>query len=113
MPSRPDHIRGMTSVADASLGGVVVRDIELPPEARLYSYTFSVRSFAPDNGAPLPDVLATLQLQDSTLEIPSYGCAIAEIRADLPGVAWPAFARLIAPAFSKAVLHLTYGHCAP
>lgn len=120
----PDHIRGMTVFGDNRVDfdrlpdvqgfppGTLFTKVELCPGARIYSYTLSARWADPGDGsATVPDVLAILKLQDSTLELPSYGCAIGEIRADLPGLYWPAFAYLITMARVFSTLHLTYGSC--
>lgn len=110
-PHHADHIRGLTVFVDNDVG-VVEKcvKVELCPGARVYSYTLAARSFAdPDP----PTVLATLHLQDSEIVLPSMGCKVAEVRADLsPGLAWPAFAKLCAAPGSNVVLILTYGHCA-
>lgn len=104
-----DHIRGLTVSLDNRAGDDGAKKVELCPGARVYSYTLSARSAAD----PIPDTLATLKLQDSELVLPSYGCAIGEIRADVPGLAWPAFAQLIAEVGTFVTLHITYGHCGP
>jgi hypothetical protein len=108
-----DHLRGLTRFLDTSravVGDITETQVELCPGALVYSITLSAHVF--DETDPVPDIVAILQLQDSTIELPSYGCKIAEIRADLPGLAWPAFARLKAPAGVFVTLQVFYGHCA-
>lgn len=109
-----DMLRVMTVVADASaLGTIKEVAIELPPEARVLSYTLSAKSFAV-NPVDIPATLATLRLQDSSLDLPSYGCPIGEVRADLsPPPAFPSSASLTAQAGVLATLHVSYGHCKP
>ncbi len=102
-----DHIRGLTVTLDNRGGDNGPKSVELCPGARVYAYTLSARSVAD----PLPDNLATLQLQDSAIVLPSYGCAIAELTHVVPGLAWPAFARLTAEIGTMVTLHITYGHC--
>lgn len=104
-----DHIRGLTVFLDNESGTEeLCKNVELCPGARIYAYDISVRTIAD----PIPDVVATLKLQDSAIEVPSWGCKIAELAASLPGLAWPSFAKLCAPPGSKVALVLTYGHCA-
>lgn len=103
-----DHFRGLTISLDNRGGEALPKEVSLCPGARVYSFVLSARSSA----NPIPDTLATLRLQDSELILPSYGCAVAEIAGSLPGLAWPAFAKLVAAAGSVVTLHLVYGQCA-
>lgn len=103
-----DHIRGQTFFLNNVAGDKPELKLELCPGARVYAYEIEVRSDA----AIVPDVLATLQLQDSKISVYSFGCRIRAIHADLPGLAWPAFAKLIAETGSAVELILTYGNCA-
>lgn len=100
-----DHIRGMTVTATAA-----EVKVELCPGARVYSYTITVLSTA----IIPPEIGAKLQLQDSVIEVPMQGLHIVSFSAEGldNGLAWPAFAKLIASADCTAKLMLTYGHCA-
>lgn len=105
---RVDHIRGL-SVRVSNVGGrdPLIQVVELCPEARLYSYTFE----GTWRGEALPAVgleWARLELQDSALRLWDESQCL---RADLPGLVWPAFARLVVAPDVVAVLHLTYGSC--
>lgn len=114
MSPHADHIRGLTvfldaRVPDANGNYPPAKHVSLCPGARVYAYTLSARSVAD----PVPDTLAILRLQDSQIELPSYGCGIAEITHALgPGLAWPASAEIEAAPGSFVTLHVTYGHCA-
>jgi len=102
-----DHIRGMTVTAVGGLASTTTVEVNLCPGALVYSYTFHLNSAA----EVIPGIGAVLHLQDSTIEVPMSGVRQAFHRADLPGLAWPAFARLVASAGTSVVLILTYGHC--
>jgi hypothetical protein len=117
MTAHADHIRGLTVFVDNTTGTEEkCIKVELCPGARVYAYEIAAKWTPGLIGDPPPTtppaVLATLHLQDSTLELPSLGCRIASFDADLPGMAWPAFARLCAAAGSNVALVLTYGSCA-
>jgi hypothetical protein len=104
-----DHIRGLTVYVDNDVGTEEkCVEVDLCVGARVYSYEIAVRSFA----IPLPPILASLHLQDSRIDIRSLGCSIASHDADLPGLAWPAHARLCAAPGSNVVLIISYGACA-
>lgn len=108
-----DHLRGMTRYADGSraiVGEFAETIVELCPGARIYSLSLSA-CVLPDT-LEVPDILAVLKLQDSTIELPSCGCKITSLNADFPGLAWPAFARLEAAAGVFVTLQLWYGQCA-
>lgn len=112
MGSDADKLRGLTRFADNRsvllLANDVEVDVELCPGARVYSVTLSYRSDA----AVIPDIGAILKLQDSQIELPTYGCAVGEVRADLsPPLGWPLHSKLIAPPGSFVTLHAWYGQC--
>lgn len=107
-----DHMRVMTIRALPGIDideGVEVK-IDLCPGARVYSYTIVVRVV--DGELGIPDIGATLHLQDSDAEIPMEGCLTVSFSADLPGLFFPAFAKLSVPPNARATMILTYGVCA-
>jgi hypothetical protein len=104
-PHHADHIRAKTAHYGVGVDRTV--DFELCAGARIYSYCLSTE-WAGEGDAD-PDVpLAVLHLQDSTLEV----YPDSSVGADLPGLAWPAYAKLDIKAESRVTLHVTYGSCA-
>lgn len=84
-------------------------DVELCPGARVYHYNFCALVI-PAELAWDPDVpLAILHLQDSTIALYDGCCGDC---ADLPGLKWPAFAKLEIPPGVRVTLTLAYGDCA-
>jgi hypothetical protein len=84
---------------------------ELCPGAHVYSVRLCATAISAEF-VPLLDPdspLATLVLQDSEIRV-YPGCC--EFFADYRGVRWPSFARLRVRPGVRAVLTLTYGHCA-
>jgi len=105
-----DHIRGMTVYATGSAFREDVVKVELCPGARVYSYTITIQCTA----IIPPEIGAQLLLQDSSIDIPLNGLHVVSFSAEGldNGLAWPAFARLVAKADCAVKLMLTYGHCA-
>lgn len=107
-----DHIRGFAlHVANVDTLEPRTEKVELCPGARVYSYTLcgGFEQTDPPSPAPEPpELVAVLRLQDSEIELWSDCCTI---RADLPGLAWPSFARLIIAPSGIVTLNITYGHC--
>lgn len=105
-----DHLRGLT-VAKSGIGAASPQEaeVDLCQGARVYSFTLEGFAAAV---IPLGELIATLKLQDSEFDLVSDGTAKARLHADLPGLAFPAFARLIVQRDRFAVLHLSYGDCA-
>lgn len=99
--ARRDHLRFFTLGIDNSAGeadtGADANPIELPPEALVYGLILSS-----DQGA-------VLKLQDSELE--HFASECCPLDWDLPGVAWPASAYLVARAHSTVRLRIAYGQC--
>jgi len=89
--------------------GVLTRDVELCPEARVYSYTLCASHIGePPPPEDEPEILAILQLQDQELVLRDNCCSI---RADLPGLRWPDRALLTAAINAAVTLTITYGNC--
>lgn len=107
MTAHADHIRGLAVHSLNEDAEPKIIEVELCPGARVYSYTLC-GEFAGDPPEP-PELVATLRLQDSKLELWSDCC---ELRADLPGLAWPSFAKLIVEPGARVTLNVTYGNCA-
>lgn len=103
-----DHIRGLTvHIENNGLGAIdVTVDVPLCPGALVYSYQLCASTDLEIATGPL----ATLRLQDSELSIFQNQCCQI-LRADLPGLAWPAFAKLFVAADATATLNVTYGNC--
>jgi len=111
MRERADHIRVATFAIDNRRGFVDLSEkFELGEESRIYSYTFAAYSVA-DPLPDFPDPVATLQLQDSHLDLFAADCPRVSIRADVPGLAAPAFIKIIASPGTIAILYITYGNC--
>lgn len=103
---RDDHIRAITKHLDvaADADGERTISVELCPGARVYSLTFSAARFQETGPSPR----ATMRFQDSELELTE----LAQIyHADLPGLFWPAFAKLTVQPNTRATLQVIYGHC--
>lgn len=99
-----DRLRVLTVRADATRAAEeAVVDVELCPDARVYGIDLRLIS-----GEATPE--AELRLQDSTLVARS---TTLPVRFDLPGIHWPAFAKLVASAGAVAELHVAYGNCDP
>jgi len=111
MRERADHIRVATFAVDNVRGASDLSEkFELDENSRIYSYTFAAYSIS-DPLPAFPDPVATLQLQDSFLELFAADCPRVSIRADLPGLAAPAFIKITASRDTIAILYLTYGNC--
>jgi len=108
--ARPDHIRVLTvhKVSEDD-DPTVAYDVELCPEARVYSYTLCGEYRTEPERDP-PELVAVWKLQDSQLELWSNCCSV---RADLPGLAFPASSKLVIPSGVKVTLTITYGQCSP
>jgi hypothetical protein len=99
-----DHVRVLSVYAPA--GEARTLKAELDPTALVYSICLSAEYTGAqpvDNDEPL----AVLHLQDSEARCyptQQYGC-------DLPGLVWPAHAKLEVAENVRASLHVTYGVC--
>lgn len=111
MDTSVDVIRGLTVYETVPEGDERTVDVELCPGAHVYSLRLCATPINADVAEAWdPDVpLARLRLQDSEIAV-YVGCC--EFAADYPGVRWPAYAKLIVSGGVRAVLTLTYGHCA-
>lgn len=111
MRDDPDVVRGMTvrldNVAGSDGAGFLLLPVELCPENRIYAYEL-VAQF---EGEVVPEIMASILLQDSQIDLDSFGCKLRGIDADLPGLRWPASAKLKVFDGCRATLVLTYGNC--
>ena len=107
-----DNFRGLTVHVDNSRGVIdedpLCEKIDLCPGACVYSYELAAHWTG--EGDP-PEVLATLHLSDSRIVLLSMGCLSADLRANLPGLCFPAFAKLCVESGVDAALVLVYGEC--
>lgn len=103
---RPDHLRVLTLVADGSAGTPFSRQVELPPNARVYFISLTCDT---DGG------VAVLYLQDNALVAggPKIASSLPPnpFNAPLPGLVWPAEARFSVDANIDGALRLVYGEC--
>jgi hypothetical protein len=106
-PHHADHLRGLTVFLDNTAGDEPIeKDVVLCPGARVYGYSICVTNEA------APEIMATLALQDSRIHVPNCcESTHASLSRDLPGLAWPAFAKLMAPIGSNVRLVIDYGSC--
>lgn len=111
---RADPIRGLTAHIDGEASLVdVVKEISLCPGARVYSYTLVIL-VGQNDGIPnvVPEIGAKMLWQDSEIDVYMNGCRLVTLGAELPGLAWPDFTRLVATAGCNVTLYVNYGNCA-
>lgn len=105
-PVEADKLRVKTVRQTNAGRDPLILDVELCPGARVYSLCLS----ASGSPAAAPtDWWARIVLQDSELRV--YDEPDAASGADLPGLAWPAYARLEIQPDVTATLHVYYGNC--
>lgn len=106
-----DVLRGFALHFDNVAGEIPeARTFDLDLCGLVYSFTlcggFTGEGEAPDP----PELVAVIRLQDSQFELWSDCC---KLHADLPGLKWPASAKLIVAPGAAVTLNVAYGDCGP